>query len=207
MSRPVKWIPPYSIYADNFKASFDMIFSSPAVSHGYSGLTFAWVVTPGSGHNYNNGLGLTGLTGYAVEFDTSKGDTDPNDNHMAVVSSVYDVNVHQPNHLVINTNIPELDKSRRHVDMSFSSGEIVVSMDGVEYLNYTIEGYTPYDAYFGFTASTGSGPYINIHYIDNFTIDPFEPVPEPSTMLLFSFGLIGLVVTVIHRNKNSENYK
>ncbi len=182
-----------TLNATNFNASFDFKIGEINNPYGADGITFAWVTAPGLGAGGGN-LGFEGLDGYLVEFDTYWNNFDPgtdsglqDTNHTAVATTV-------SSPFVYNTSLPEMeDNTWRHVDIAFNNGLIQVQMDGIEYINYSIGGYVGFDAYFGFTGSTGAS--YSRHLIDNFDITVNQnqnPIPEPATMLLFGTGLAGL---------------
>ena len=185
-----------TLNATSFNASFDFQFSNTGPgSYGADGITFAWVTTPGVGGGGGE-LGFTGLTGYMVEFDhywngpyeapgTYYGADDTD--HIAVGTGV-NYNSNQ----FVSSNTPETENNGwHHVDIAFDNGQIQVSMDSTMYINYLISGYTGFDAYFGFTGSTGAS--YSRQSIDNFDITINQTsVPEPATMLLLGSGLAGL---------------
>jgi large repetitive protein len=147
-------------------AEFEVSFSFQI--HGGSGadgLTFAWLSDTSTASMGASGgyLGVFGLNGYAVEFDTYTNGWDPNENHVALIDpatmSTY----------TYSTAIPELEDSGWHdTTISLSAGTLEVWLDGTRYLNYSIAGYAMTEAMMGFTAGTGS--LTNYHDVDDVEI-------------------------------------
>jgi len=183
--------------ATSFNASFYFKIGEPGPYSSYSGdgITFAWVTSPGLGAGGGE-LGFTGLNGYMVEFDHywnigyeppgSLKQSDAETDHIAVAQAV--------NNPLSYYNLPfDLEDNIWHdVNIAFDNGQIQVYMDGTKYIDYTISGYTGFDAYFGFTGATGAS--YSRQLIDDFDITINQtPVPEPATLLLLGSGLLGLV--------------
>lgn len=177
----------------NFTASFDLYLGTKNY-YGADGITFAWVENPvnqlvnGGGLGYSSALG-----GYAVEFDTyyNQGDDSTIYDHVAIDQGSY------ANSLT-TTAVSNLENGRWHsADITFNSGVISVILDGNTVINdYTIEGYTAFDGYFGFTGATGY--YSNLQKVKNFTLTSSSvtsAVPEASTigMMLGGLGLVGFM--------------
>jgi hypothetical protein len=143
--------------ADRFRAEFDYDISGGS---GADGLTFAWTAhtfyPPGAG----GGLDFVNAPGYAIEFDTYQFNAgDPPGRHIAVLQNSIS------NHLA--SAIVET-RGQHHVVIEFDSGRTQVFFDGVRLIDFTIPNYTPFDAFFGFTAATGG--LTDNHVIDNFVL-------------------------------------
>jgi hypothetical protein len=179
-----------------FTAEFDMKLGSGT---GASGLTFAWVTDPSASTSAGSNLGFTGMTGYAVEFDTyNSGNWDSgSDNHVAVIqNSTTSVLIQEEVNFNLNNAV------YHHVDIEFDNGIISVDIDGQNYIDdFEIQGYSGLDGYFGFTAATGPN-YADWHKVKNFTLTNVSPVPEPSTYALMLGGL-GLVGFMAYRRRKT----
>ncbi|WDP88971.1 MAG: PEP-CTERM sorting domain-containing protein [Desulfobacter sp.] len=177
--------------ATSFDVSFDFFISEPNRPFCGDGLTFAWVQNKGLGGG-GGYLGFEGLNGYMVEVDTYWNEP-YNDgveyyldraSHIAVGQSVMTP-------LSLSETPDMVNTGWHHADIVFNNGSIQVLMDGTKYIDYVISGYAGFDAYFGFTGSTGAS--YSRQLIDNFEITVGQtPIPEPSTIILFGIGLLGL---------------
>ena len=178
-----------TLNATSFNASFDFWNAEPRFGvYGGDGITFAWVTAPGLGAGAGE-LGFTGLVGHMIEFDTYwNSGYDPNDtlynfddtDHIAVATAV-------ASPLAYSNTIEMEETGWHHVDIAFNNGQIQVQLDGIEYINYVIDGYAGSDAYFGFTGGTGAS--FSRQLIDNFEINV---VPLPATLPLLGAGLLAL---------------
>lgn len=180
-----------TLNSTSFNASFEFWNAEPRYGvYGGDGITFAWVTAPGVGAGAGE-LGFTGLDGYMVEFDTYWNEPyDPIDtrygpylddtDHIAVATAVASP--------LAYSNTPEMEQTGwHHVDIAFNNGQIEVKMDGIEYIDHAINGYTGSDAYFGFTGGTGAS--FSRQLVDNFEINV---VPLPATLPLLGAGLLAL---------------
>lgn len=179
---------------NKFTASFDMQIGGGS---GADGLTFAWVQNPNISLLTGGGLGFTGMTGYAIEFDTFRNGWDSgSENHVAVIQDASTNKLLQTEITSFNLN----DSVYRNVQVEFDSGVLSVDIDGTNYINnFSIGGYSAFDGYFGFTAGTGARN--DWHKISNFNLT-VSPVPEPSTYALMLGGL-GLVGFMAYRRRKT----
>jgi hypothetical protein len=148
--------------ASDFEVSFSFQIHGGS---GADGLTFAWLSDTSTSLVGSTGgyLGAFGLNGYAVEFDTWTNEWDPGENHVALINpatfSTY----------ASSTAIPELEDTGWHdVTITNTGGTVEVWLNGIQYINYAIPGYSMTDAMMGFTAATGGAT--NYHDIDDFEI-------------------------------------
>jgi hypothetical protein len=81
---------------------------------------------------YGEGLGLYGLTGYAVELDTyTNYPKDPNNNHIALMDTT------TLNALVSSSSIPDLDDGvERLLELTKSGDHFTVTLDGATVFTY-----------------------------------------------------------------------
>ena len=177
-----------------FTAHFDIKLGGGTKA---DGLTFAWVTDPGASTSAGGGLGFTGMTGYAVEFDSYRNGWDNgSDNHVAVIQN-------SARNELLQAEITDFDLNDgiyRHVDVEFDNGIISVDIDGQNYINdFEIANYAAFDGHFGFTAATGGQR--DWHKVRNFEL-AVTPVPEPSTYALMLGGL-GMVGFMAYRRRKT----
>jgi hypothetical protein len=145
--------------ATAFEVSFSFYIHGGS---GADGLTFAWLSDTSTASLGATGgsIGVYGLHGYAVEFDTYTNRRDPNENHVALIDPATMTDY------TYSTAIPELEDTGWHdATITMSAGTVEVWLDGTRYINYTISGYTMTEAMMGFTAGTGS--LTNYHDVDD----------------------------------------
>jgi hypothetical protein len=145
--------------ATAFEVSFSFYIHGGS---GADGLTFAWLSDTSTASLGATGgsIGVYGLHGYAVEFDTYTNRWDPNENHVALIDPATMTDYTD------STAIPELEDTGWHdATITMSAGTVEVWLDGTRYINYTISGYTMTEAMMGFTAGTGS--LTNYHDVDD----------------------------------------
>ncbi len=144
-------------------ADFEVSFSFQI--HGGSGadgLAFAWLSDTSTASMGSSGgyLGVYGLHGYAVEFDTYTNGWDTSENHVALINPA------TMSDYVASSAIPELEDTGWHdATITMTAGTVEVWVDGTRYINYAIAGYSMTDAMMGFTAGTGS--LTNYHDVDD----------------------------------------
>ncbi|MDP2898087.1 MAG: hypothetical protein Q8Q12_16250, partial [bacterium] len=190
--------------ADVFSVSFDIWIGDGS---GADGMTFAWVEGPELLGGGGGSLGFYGLNGYGIKFDTySGGDTEP-ENYVAIVEASQSSS---STGFAYDDTIPEMEDifdasgaipAPYHVDVEFSNGRVemwmenstaAAQMDRTKVFDFTIPGYAPFDAYFGFTGATGGAD--NIHAIDNVVIrqaasaGPDQRVDSGTTVTLSGSG-------------------
>ncbi|MCB9762961.1 MAG: hypothetical protein H6739_24380 [Alphaproteobacteria bacterium] len=120
---------------------------------GADGMTFAMLADPEPTQLGDDGVGLgvQGLTGWAVEFDTWDNDIrDPDDNHVALVETLDLHNIE-----VAAETPPLKDAGPIAVELRFEAGVVTVALDGATVLSATVEDYALDALMVGFTAGTG----------------------------------------------------
>lgn len=170
----------------DFVASFDLSFDEPS-QPGADGIAF--IITPsqdlracgdaGSGLGYFSGLGREPrFEGYAVLFDTSQGQGEPSHNWIGFASSRHgsapQVAVDLPEELTGNGPFRATVVGERGT-FTLLLGNAAIGMAEREVFSHTVEGYTPRNVAFGFSASTG-GAWAR-HSVDNITLLA-PPQPE-----------------------------
>lgn len=120
------------------------------------GLAFAWIsanAAPDVVLNNGGGLGLTGLTGYAVAIDAFQNGeySDP------ITPNISIKNTADVTNIATTGAIAALIDGKEHlVRVRLANGSVTVSLDGADVLGPTaLPGYVPYSGYFGFAAATG----------------------------------------------------
>ncbi|MBK9645130.1 MAG: hypothetical protein IPO67_08270 [Deltaproteobacteria bacterium] len=113
---------------------------------------------------YGEGLGLYGLTGYAVELDTyTNYPKDPDNNHIALMDTT------TLNALVSSSSVPNLDDGvERLLELTKSGDDFTVTLDGATVFTYTLTGFPYSEVRVALAASTGG--LTNNHYFDDLTV-------------------------------------
>jgi hypothetical protein len=148
--------------AQIFEASFTLEVGGGS---GADGMSFAILeeTDPTSMGNSGGGLGVRGLSGYAVEFDTyTNGNVgDLTTDHVAFIETV-DMGIYEQQAATFR-EVGEIA-----VEISMVAGAFTVDMDGVEVLSGFTADFSLVDAMFGFTGSTGG--VNDEHWIDDVVI-------------------------------------
>jgi hypothetical protein len=161
------------ITVDSFDASFDFRISGGGGADGF-GFIFESsgnsVVAPAGSR-----LGITGLNGYGVEFDTfgNTGSCDThNDNHIAVDSLTECSSASAtPTMLAESGTLPFTlgDGAWHRCQIHFAAGVVTVTVDASTIIPaFAIPSYTPASYHFGFGGSTGT--FADRHEVRNVTI-------------------------------------
>ncbi len=162
----------------SFEASFDFWIGGGS---GGEGLTFAWVKGPLLLGEGGASLGFDGLDGYAIRFDTRSDSEGEPENYIAVSSSTPEGR----KDLFIYSLIPEMEgvldsagnPAPFHVRIAAAGGACLLWMSNptaatpmpeTQLFEFEAPDYSFSDAYFGFTAATGS--VNNVHAIDNMVV-------------------------------------
>lgn len=120
------------------------------------GLAFAWIAAsapPDVVLDNGGGLGVTGLTGYAVAIDAYRNGeySDPAVPNISIKRTADLTNVASTGAIAAL-----IDGNEHLVRVRLASGSVTVSLDGADVLGPTaLPGYVPYSGYFGFTPATG----------------------------------------------------
>ncbi len=146
------------IVTDSFTATFSVYLGGGS---GADGMGFMWQTMSATALGGSGGcLGMCGLPGYGVEFDTYNNMAcgDSNQNHVAVDElGGCPGNTLFPNMLTANGGLPVLDGATHAVVVQMTGGMVSVSVDGTSYLsNVSLPGFTSGTAYYyGFAAGNG----------------------------------------------------
>lgn len=113
------------------------------------------------------GIGFRGLPGWSIELDTYYNGHDPTSaDHL---SFHIDGDMNSP---VAWATLPDMEDGAWHsAAVAVVGSHVVVSIDGTTYMDTTIDELTPFSAYVGFTAATGS--LTNYHLIDALSVEGF----------------------------------
>ncbi len=176
---------PWKFQTHWFDASFDFWIGGGS---GGEGLTFAWVKEKSFLGEGGSSLGVGGLDGYAIRFDTCNNAEGEPENYIAF-SRVTPEGIQD---LIVNPNVPEMEDVLNgagnpapfHVELSLQANRLNVSLSNPTastpipqstIFDFEIADYDASDSYFGFTAATSVTN--NIHAVDNVVIDEIEMVP------------------------------
>ncbi len=143
------------ILTDDFVATFKLTIG------GADGLALMIETAgPGSVGSTGGGLGVAGLGGYAVEFDTyddGQACGDPNANHVGVDDLTGTCGMGLPVSLGENAAPVMLGDMQTHAAVvTFDQGAVAVTVDGIPAGSFTIPGWVSGQSfYYGFGAGTG----------------------------------------------------
>ena len=158
---------PVTVPGVGITASFDTYIGGGS---GADGLTFTLAdasVTQTSALGVNGGgEGFSGITGYAVSFDTYQNSVNPSNNFVGIANGPVTGAANELNYLATNTAIPPLRNTVHHVVVTTSSTGITVTMDGTQVLSYATV--LPQYVLVGFTGGTGGGN--DVHQVQNVSI-------------------------------------
>ncbi len=159
---------PTAIPGDVFYARFTAEIGG---GDGGEGMTFAFLSeTDATSVGANNaGLGVGGLSGYAVEIDMVKNGNDSADDLIALVQTDWLKDDELQILELAAAAAPEFqDAGPRKVEVFFDNGEVSVTVDDAEVLTGTVPDYALESVMIGFTASTST--VSNEHRVDDIYI-------------------------------------
>jgi len=115
------------------------------------------------------GIGYYGLPGWSIEIDTWYNSEHSDPTSADHVSVHIDGDVNSP---LAWATLPEMEDGAWHLgSVEVVGSHMRVWVDGILYIDDTIPGLTPFDAYVGFTAATGGST--NYHLIDALEVEGF----------------------------------
>jgi hypothetical protein len=157
-------------------AAFDA-FIGPG--SGADGMTFtladASVTQPTAIGDNGGGEGFSGINGIALSLDTWQNNSDPSSNFVGIATAASPP-VQSMTYATTNSTIPSLIDTVHHYVVTTSTTGVIVTMDGVQVLNYPTS-LPPY-VLVGFTAATGG--FNDIHQVQNVSIATGSPPPAPT---------------------------
>ncbi len=154
----------YSLNTRKWKVEFDMKIGG---GNSGDGMTFMFYKNknmygkPDAGGDLGFTVNGQSVTGYGIEFDTYRGD-DPPTPHIALIKN----NV--TTHLTYNEISGFRDNNFHNIVINFDHGNILVMLDGVQVLDYSISNVNYNFSGVGFSAATGGNN--DNHIIDNFKL-------------------------------------
>jgi len=158
------WIPT-AIPGDVFYARFTAEIGG---GDGGEGMAFGFLseTDPTSVGANNDGLGVGGLAGYAIELDMVKNGNDTADDLIAIVQTDWLDNEELQILELAAGSAPDLqDVGPVKVEVFVDNGTVTVTIDDAEIVSTTIADYDLGEAMVGFTASTGT--LTNEHLVDD----------------------------------------
>ncbi len=145
---------------------------------GADGQTLAFAdagkATPASLGVSGGGLGLSGIPGIAVAFDTYKNSVNPSNNFVGITDGPGTAN-NLMHWLSTSTSIPSLRSATRHVKIEALNGKLTVWIEGTQVLSTTVT--LPPRVLLGFTGA--SGYYTDVHKAANVVVSGDAPPTEP----------------------------
>ena len=115
------------------------------------------------------GIGYVGLPGWSIEVDTWYNSEHSDPTSADHVSVHIDGDVNSP---LAWATLPEMEDGAWHLgSVEVEGSHMRVWVDGALYIDDTIPGLSPFDAYVGFTAATGGST--NYHLIDALEVEGF----------------------------------
>jgi hypothetical protein len=149
------------IVTDGFTATFSIYLGGgPGGGNDGDGMGFMWQTQGATAIGGSGGcLGMCGLPGFGVEFDTYNNDTcgDMNANHVAV-DELSGCSTAFPTHITATgSTLPTLDGTSHSVVVTLASGAVSVTIDDISWLSgVSLPGFVSGTAYyFGFAGGTG----------------------------------------------------
>ncbi|MDP2896645.1 MAG: fibronectin type III domain-containing protein [bacterium] len=189
---------PWKFQTHWFDASFDFRIGGGS---GGEGLTFAWVKEKSFLGEGGSSLGLGGLDGYAIRFDTCDNAEGEPENYIAFSR----VTPEGTQDLIVNSDVPEMEDvlngagnpapfhvelwlQANHLNVSLSNPTAATPIPQSTIFDFEIPDYDASDSCFGFTAATSGAN--NIHALDDVVIHEMEMAP---TYRFLSGDLVTLI--------------
>ena len=151
----------HPIVTDSFTATFSIYLGGgPGGGNDGDGMGFMWQTQGATALGGSGGcLGMCGLPGFGVEFDTYNNDAcgDMNSNHVAV-DELSGCSEAFPAHIAATgSTLPTLDGTSHSVLVTLASGAVSVTVDDMSWLSgVSLPGFVSGTAYyFGFAGGTG----------------------------------------------------